>query len=416
MTSKAAVKTNGKPGSNSTLTHPVLIAHDSTTNPITPGFGPFSLQYLQFKNPKTGAVQNIPIDYKAGINNVIFQKTMMGVNTLTIQMSDPNRKLIQTVTRDAKGIVQGSGGVVGQGTIVTINEDGVQTNFTLVQFVKASDQIQMIFESEAVYRLRNARKQIGNKVGTAVTQFMHQQATQFNNPKKPAATDILFRGVDYATSWSKLSGNKGVKIVSIPYGVGTTTDKNEDSWTAMSRVASSAGWRLWEDLAYWNETVDGHKRVGWFHTVFFGPDEYWLGTLNPRNVVVAGKKVAYATPPINAMKAKSNNYPYTDPKFITTLKEFSDTVQLIDYDWDVGKPFAQATVTCMLDKWNFKLGEIVTISGLGPGSGNWMISGMQRDMFLPQASLTLQVPMPFASVFNPTSIWVNGFPLTAKVQ
>jgi hypothetical protein len=37
---------------------------------------------------------------------------------------------------------------------------------------------------------------------------------------------------------------------------------------------------------------------------------------------------------------------------------------------------------------------------------------MMRDMYMPQATLTLQVPMPFASVYNPTSAPLPGFPLT----
>ena len=94
--------------------------------------------------------------------------------------------------------------------------------------------------------------------------------------------------------------------------------------------------------------------------------------------------------------------------------EFSDTVQLIDFDWDVGKPYAQATVTCMMENWQFNLGEIVQINNLGIANGYWMVAGMQRDMYLPQASLTLQVPMPFASVYNPTSAPLPGFPLTTN--
>ena len=339
----------------------------------TLGFAPFSLQYLQFTDPKTGAVTDLRVDFREAINNVFFQKNMVGPSMLTIQFTDPNRKLIKEINQ---------GGIIGQGTTCSINENGKQYNFELMQFVKASDQLQLIFESQAIYRLSNDRGTKATKtvVSTAVTEFITQHVLRLNG-MFPTSPPVSIVAADYATVWSQLTGVGNKPITKIGLFQGTTSDPVESAWTAVSRVASGVGWRLWED-----ENV-----------FYFGPDEYWLGLFTK-------DANGNAVPPVNKLKNKNAE--------IKTIHEFSDTVQLIDYDWDIGKPFAQATVTCMLDDWQFSIGEVVKVENLGPGSGYWMVSGMQRDLYNPQATLTLQVPMPFESVYNPTSAPLPGFPLT----
>ena len=195
---------------------------------------------------------------------------------------------------------------------------------------------------------------------------------------------VQFVAPDYATIWSKLTGNAGKAIVKVGLGRGTTTDPYEDSWTCMSRIASSVGWRLWE-----NNNV-----------VYFGPDEYWLGLLNK-------DAQGLAVRPINSVMGTLSPMP--------VLQEFGVDTQLIDFDWNVNTPYGQMTVTCMLENWKYDIGEIVETVELGPASGYWLIFDMQRDLFLPQATMTLQVPMPFASVYDPTSLPLPAFPLTAKL-
>ena len=175
-----------------------------------------------------------------------------------------------------------------------------------------------------------------------------------------------------------MTGNQGVPVITVALGRGTTTDPYEDSWTAISRIASSIGWRIWENA----------------NTIYFGPDEYWLGALPSQNGI----------PPINAIKG-------TVGKNMQVISEFNDTIQLIDFDWDVGKPLGQATVTCMLDNWQFDIGEIVIVSGCGIADGQWMVSSMQRDAFNPQASVVLQVPMPYGQVYDPSSQPLAPFPI-----
>ena len=360
----------------------VPAATTATTPAVTPGFTSASLKSLNVVNLTTGKLTPIEFNYQDSIIDIILQKNMLGTSTLTMQMTDPKRLLVNNL------IKQGA----------TIQIDGIG-NYVLVQFVKASDQIQLVFESETVYRLRNQRGNgtVTNKVGTDVTQAMQALALALNPlpPKKgkkatanPFPT-IKFVGADYKTIWSQLTtGLTGPasKIQNVALGRGTTSDPYEDTWTAMSRIASSVGWRLWEDN----------------NTIYFGPDEWLLGK-------VKNTKGKLIPAPVNASKT-----PATTGTNMQILKEFdkSTGVQLIDFDWDVGKPFGQATVTCMMSDFNFKVGEVVKLENLGPANGYWLISAMQRDMYNPQASLTLQVPMPFGTYVEPSSKPLQPFPLT----
>jgi hypothetical protein len=290
---------------------------------------------------------------------------MMGTSTLVLQMTDPNRVLLRNL--------------IAQGTTITINGSTGSEEFVLVQFTKASDQIQLTFESQTVYRLRNQRGNgsVVNMVGTNVTPYVTSLVSALNYKGSPYP-NVSIVAPDYATIWKKLTNTP---ITKVALGRGTTNDPYEDSWTAMNRIASSIGWRLWENN----------------NTIYFGPDEWLIGKLNKINGIVQ--------PPVNIAKTEQN------VNNIKHLGEFTEHVQLIDFDWDVGKPFGQATITAILDNWTYDIGEIVYLDNMGPATGYWMISAMQRDMFNPQASMTLQVPMPFSSVFEPTSLPVAGFPL-----
>ena len=273
---------------------------------------------------------------------------MLSVSTLTIQFVDPTRKLLNTEN------------IARAGAIVSF--DGRE--YVMVQLVKAGDQMQLVFEPKLVYMLRNKRSpKIDSGTSTHVTEFIQRLVNEMNpNPAKPKYKLVA---PNYTQIWSQISTEK---IYSIPLSRGTATDAYEDSWTAMSRIAGGIAWRLWED--------DG--------TIYFGPDEYWLG------------KIAGVQMPINKINGTLGTK-------MQVIQEFTRKVQYMDFDWDVGKPLGQANVTCMLQDWNYKIGEIVKLSNVGPASGNWMVASMQRDMFLPNAAMTLMVPMPYQQVINPTT-------------
>jgi len=343
----------------------------------SPGFGPYDiLSTMTLEDANGKIVRQLPVEYRSSVIDVILQKTNMGASTVTLQLMDPTRYLVNNLVK--------------QGATITV--DGLK--FTLVQFNKASDQLQLVFEAECVYRLRNQRGVLRYPTGTDVTGFMGKLVNALNYKQiggkliaiKPSDPNFVhFVAPDYATIWSKLTaGLTNTKIVPVALGRGTSVDLNEDSWTCMSRIASSVGWRLWEDN----------------NTIYFGPDEWWNGNATP-----------FKQPYINYVKTPLVHHKHPKQAEIQTLNEFTQNVQLIDFDWDVGKAYANATVTCMLNDFNYSIGEIVKVNNVGPATGHWMVAQMQRDAFNPQATLTLQVPMPFASVFEPTSLPVSGFPL-----
>lgn len=365
--------------------------------PTGTGFNRSDLQNLVLLDKTTGKATRINYDFQDSITDIILQQNMMGTSTITIQMTDPSRALLrggflkQGMTLQVASTGTGTAGTTANPRYISTSAlsdaslTQAQANanpvleYTLVQFVKASDQVQLVFESEAVYRLQHQRGNgsISNHTGTNVTQFVGGLVESLNTKaaKNFAKVHFARNNPDYASVWKKLTGNKGKAIVSVALARGTSADPYEDSWTAISRIASSIGWRVWENG----------------NTIYFGPDEWWQGNIAPNGI-----------PPINALKGGK----------IKTLEEFTDNIQLIDFDWDVGKPYAQATVTCMLQNWEFDIGEIVKVKGLGPAdSGLWMISSMQRDAFNPQASMVLQVPMPYGAVLDPTSLPSAAFPL-----
>jgi len=326
----------------------------------TPGFSPNDLKKLSLYDYETNKTTPLPFNFSQANTGVILQLTNTGASTVTLQFTDPKRLILRNM--------------VEQG--VALNIGGIK--YVFVQLTKASDQLQMVFESETIYRLNNQTGATPATTGTNVTPFVKSLVSAISTAKNP----VKFVAPDYASTWHLLA--EGAPT---PIGLsrGTTTDPYENSWTAITRIASSIGWRVWE----------------YNNTVFFGPDEYWLGLMT-KNAKGA------AVPPINLGLNAVNPIP--------VLKEFTRTVQLIDFDWDVGKPFGTCTVTCTLDNFNYLPGEVVILEGVGPASGAWLVSGIQRNGYEPQATMTLQVPMPFAQVFDPTSLPLHdtGFPLTLK--
>ena len=318
----------------------------------TVGFGPLDLASIKINgNPLTQ-------EYQDAIINMYIQRSIMGASTVTLQLADPYRKLLTSLVK------QGA-------TLELVNADKPDTSFKyiLVQFMKASDQMQLVFESRAVYRLSHQTGQL-KVVGTDTTVFMQQMA---------GALGYRVVGPDYSTIWPKITTKP---IYKLNMSRGSTADPNENSWVAMNRLASSIGWRLWEDD----------------EKIYFGPDEYWLG-------LVSGPGGTPGSPPINHAKGKSG-------KNMSVLKEFTNSIQLIDFDWDVGKPFGMANVTCLLDGFDYHLGEVVKLDdSMGPASGYWLVYGIQRDLFNPQATLTLQAPMPIGAYIDPTSMPMKGLPL-----
>jgi len=358
----------------------------------TPGFGPLGLQQLQVWDFATNTGTALKGAYTEAITQIMYQKNMAGATTLVISLSDPTRKLLNEflVALENSDVAQ-EGTTLGtrdqqfsQGVCIAIKDQGRILHYVLSQTAKAGDQLQLTFEALAVYRLRQQVSRVASTTttsSTAVTQFVQGLVLALNyaGSKYPK---VSFVGPDYATVWSQLSGNAGVPVVAQQLSRGTTTDPYEDSWTCIQRIGSTVGWRLWENN----------------NTFYLGPDEYWLGLLNKDSV---GNSV----PPVNlSMGALGNKLP--------NLQEFTPTVLDMDFDWDVEAPFGQITGTVLWGNgFPYEIGEIVQVKRLGPANGYWMVYDMQRDGYSPMATLTLQVPTPYAFLYEPSSLPYAGIPL-----
>jgi hypothetical protein len=142
----------------------------------------------------------------------------------------------------------------------------------------------------------------------------------------------------------------------VAIGRGTSGDTTEDSWTCIQRVVTSAGWRCFE--------VNG--------TIFLGSDQFFL-----------------------------------DVPSQGTLSEFTQSIQNIDFDYDIGKPIGTATVTGTSADWSYPPGAVVWTLGMGPMDGQpWLVQDCQRDLFNPQMTATLYIPM------SPQQV-ISGLPTEA---
>jgi hypothetical protein len=148
--------------------------------------------------------------------------------------------------------------------------------------------------------------------------------------------------------------NRDPGAPSIAVGRGTTTNPNEDSWTCMVRIAATAGWRVFESN----------------NIIYLGSDPFWM----------------------------------TFPS-VATLQEFTPSVYNIDFDYDIGQPFGNVTVTGVANLTDYPPGSVVTVLDMGPVSafgGLWLVNDMQRDFYTPMMTLTLQQPISAELYLNPS--------------
>ena len=297
-----------------------------------PGFGVLSISDVTIN----GSI--IPVDWHNAVSSVVVMRGINQASTIIIQLTDPKRTILN------------SSGFLQQGATLQIPDGfGNYLEFVFVQVNKASDQLQLTFESRAVYDLRNLTGILSSSNITSAAAFAQGICAEVGVPFVGPVNNPYIQPQVYATS------------------TGTSYNPHEDAWTSLQRIASTLGWRCWESA----------------NTVFFGPDEYWVNQ---------------ASPPVN------NYYFHSVP----TLTEFTETVQLIDYDWDVGAPFGDVTITAISPLWQYNPGELVNLANVGPANGLWLVSSMQRDFFNAQATITCTIPMPTPLVLTPPVTRVIG--------
>lgn len=124
---------------------------------------------------------------------------------------------------------------------------------------------------------------------------------------------------------------------------GTSTVPDEDTWTCLTRLASEVGWECFA--------------VG--SVITFGPDS-WL----------------VAQPAV------------------FTAQEMTGPVDFIDFDWDQGKPIAQATVQAYGPRWSVTPGQVVTLANMGIATGSWIVADRQRSLLYTPTTITVTAPQP----------------------
>lgn len=148
-----------------------------------------------------------------------------------------------------------------------------------------------------------------------------------------------------------ISQTPGVKFQGVPETIrartplarGSAQNPKEDTWTALVRLASEVNWRCLE--------VNG--------TVMFGPDSWLL-----------------AQPSLG------------------TIRENTDGIDMIDFDYDVGKPLTHVTVACVAAAWAVPPGSPVTLANMGVANGPKLVTSLARSLFFETANITLTAPQP----------------------
>ena len=305
-------------------------------NTAAPGFSPLSISDI------TSNGSSLNSSFKNAITGVTVTRTMQQASQLSIQLTDPNRTLLN------------SSGLIGPGHLVEIPDGfGNYLQFAFKRFSKSSDMLEFTFESRVINDLRTSINIIGASDITDAGAFVQSICAS--------------RGIPFVGPVN----NPYIQPTVFSVGTGTTSNPEEDAWTAIFRIASTLGWRCWESAG----------------TIFFGPDEYWYNQL-----------YAFATPPVNGYYGHS----------VPNLAEFTEEIQLMDVDWDIGTPFGDITITCMSHFWQYNPGEVVNITGLGPANGGWLVSGMQRNFTNPTGTITCTMPMPAYQTLNPPTLPIVG--------
>ena len=118
-------------------------------------------------------------------------------------------------------------------------------------------------------------------------------------------------------------------------------NKDEDSWTAIQRLANEVGWRAF---------------------------------MQGRSFFYMSEDDLYRRKPLHVIRA-------SDPAILG-----------FDFAVDWGRPVSEARVSVVAGKWTVPPGEPVTVKGYGPADGRWLCVAWRRDYFSPVAEVILRQP------------------------
>lgn len=202
--------------------------------------------------------------------------------------------------------------------------------YELVKVSKSGDDVTAVFEDLAVASLRRHNSPLKVAAGAmSRPQFAQRLITE------EAWIRLIVANV--AAPASKVELARGNPDAPPPRAGEEPT--LEESWTASGRVLDEIGWRRFVAI--------------------------------PNQITIAPDSAAIAAPP---------NFAF---------KEFTEGVDMIDFDYDVGKPIATATVNLRAARWFAAPGIPVMVQDLGAASGVWLIGNITGSLFSTQRVVTL---------------------------
>lgn len=81
-------------------------------------------------------------------------------------------------------------------------------------------------------------------------------------------------------------------------------------------------------------------------------------------------------------------------KPLLEVREFDDGILSLDAEYVTNKKTASVTLKVSAGRWSVPPGSIVVLREMGPWSGRWLVTDYERDLFSPEAEITLKKPRP----------------------
>lgn len=265
-------------------------------------------------------VQSLVFDGKTRMSDIaeVLQgatvaRTIEGASTLTLELYDDDRALLRSGIFDER---------------VTVRVDAYR--FELAQVRKSGPNLTVVFEDLPVAALRRHTSPL--KVAPGTTTHVD-------------FAERLVKEEAWLKFWTPDELRSGERTkVEIARGTPGGTGDEEDSWTALGRIADERGWRRF----LLNNT-----------TLAYVPETYLIEQ---------------------------------DTAFV--VNENRNGVDDVDFDFDIGKPVATLKLTVRAARWSVPVGSVVEVKDLGPATGKWIVSSISRSLFSIQMDITLTKPRP----------------------
>lgn len=205
-------------------------------------------------------------------------------------------------------------------------------SFELVQVRKSGPQLTVVFEDLAVAALR--RHDTPTKVAANTTTHV-----EFARRLVSEESWITFRPPQ------KLAAEKNkVELARGQPAAEDQAEEREDTWTAIGRLADERGWRRF-------------MREG---QLWYMPETYLLER----------------------------------PVMYVVKENVRGGVDHVDFDFDIGKPVAEATISARAGRWQVPIGAVVELQELGPANGKWLVSSISRSLFDLTTTITVTKARP----------------------